>query len=244
MEAKARIYSRYVTARNERIVPERLEGLASRAPYLKRLIRRWFPTDRAASILELGCGHGALIHFAGELGYHNIRGVDASGEQIAEAERLGVPGVAQGDLLETLSACKTDSTDLVIAFDVIEHFRKDELLELADNVFRVLKPGGRWIIHAPNAESPFGARIRYGDFTHELAFTRASVGQLLLSSGFAKVECFEDEPVPHGLKSAIRWILWKLFRKLAVFWLVVETGVIRDNYILSQNLLAVAEKGR
>jgi SAM-dependent methyltransferase len=66
------------------------------------------------------------------------------------------------------------SLDAVIAFDVLEHFGRDELIPLVDAVHRVLRPGGRWIIHVPNGESPFFGSIRYGDLTHELAFTRQS----------------------------------------------------------------------
>ncbi len=55
------------------------------------------------------------------------------------------------------------SLDVVIAFDVIEHFTKTEMISLVDEVHRVLKPSGRWVIHMPNAESPFGSRILFGD---------------------------------------------------------------------------------
>jgi len=35
------------------------------------------------------------------------------------------------------------------------------------------------------------------------------------SSGFSDVECFEDEPIPHGLKSGVRWFPWKGIRGMA-----------------------------
>jgi predicted SAM-dependent methyltransferase len=76
---------------------------------------------------------------------------------------LGIDGVDQGDLLETLKAQPDASLDVVVAFDIIEHFMRDELLGFVDEVGRVLRSGGRWIIHTPNAESPFGGRMRYGD---------------------------------------------------------------------------------
>jgi SAM-dependent methyltransferase len=142
--------------------------------------------------------------------------------------------------MENLQRFPDESQDVVIAFDLIEHFTKGELLALVDEVRRVLKPGGRWIIHAPNGESPFHSRIHYGDFTHELSFTSTSIGQLLRSSDFSGVYCFEDAPVPHGLKSAIRWALWKLIRSLLRLYLAAETGV--TNGIFSQNFLVVAFK--
>jgi hypothetical protein len=126
---------------------------------------------------------------------------------------------------------------------VIEHFTRDELLGFVDQILRVLRSEGRWIIHTPNGESPFSGRMRYGDLTHELAFTRTSICQLLHSSGFSKVQCFEDAPVPHGLNSAIRWVVWKVIRSGLRVYLAVETGDTAGDAIFSQNFLIVAEKG-
>jgi 2-polyprenyl-3-methyl-5-hydroxy-6-metoxy-1,4-benzoquinol methylase len=211
-------------------------------PFLQALVHRHFPGDKAAAILDLGCGHGALIYVARQMGYRNVEGVDGSPEQVAAAERLGIEGVCLGDARKTLAEQADGSLDAVVCFDLIEHFTKDELIELLDEVYRVLKPGGRWIIHTPNAESPFGNRMFFWDFTHELAFTRTSLAQLLLSSGFREVNCYEDRPVPHGLKSAVRRLLWYGIRGLLRFYLAVETGDMGRNAIFSQNLLAVAVK--
>jgi hypothetical protein len=141
-----------------------------------------------------------------------------------------------------LRATPDASLDVVVAFDLIEYFAKDELIGLIDAVRRVLKPCACWIIHVPNAEAPFGSRMRYGDFTHELAFTRQSLTQVLLSSGFTEVSCFEDRPVPHGLKSLVRAGLWAVIRAGLLFYIAVETGAFDRNAVFSQNLLAVTRR--
>lgn len=240
---RQRIYAGYVTARDHPLAPASLDGLAPRLPYFRQMIRRHFPSNRNVSILELGCGHGALLYALHQAGYSNAIGVDGSSEQVAAAQRLGVQGVSEGGVIEALHETPDASQDVVIAFDLIEHFTKPELIDLIDDVHRVLKPGGRWIIHVPNAESPFGSRMRYGDFTHEIAFTRLSLTQVLLSSGFTQVSCFEDRPVPHGLKSLVRAGLWAMIRASLLFFLAVETGVFDRNAVFSQNLLAVATRG-
>lgn len=239
---RTRIYNHYVQARDRPLAPMTLAGLQPRAPSLRRLVQQHFPAGKDVAVLDLGCGHGALIHFARQLGYRNVRGVDGSPEQVAAAQHLGIEGVAEGDLNAMLLAQPDASLDVVVAFDVIEHFTRDELLPFVDQVHRVLKPGGRWIIHAPNGESPFGSRMRYWDLTHELAFTRSSLSQLLLSSGFSDVRCFEDKPVVHGAKSAMRWALWQGFRGLLRLYLAAETGDASGAHIFSQNLLAVATR--
>ena len=241
-EYRTRVYNAYVTGRQKALAPDSLAGLKPRLPMLQKLVRQHFPPDVSAVILELGCGHGALIHVARQMGYRNLQGVDGSPEQVAAARRLGIDGVAQGDVMETLSRQPDGSLDCVVAFDLIEHFTKNELIGLVDEVCRVLKSGGRWIIHTPNAESPFGNRMIFGDFTHELAFTRTSLAQLLLSSGFSRVSCFEDQPVPHGVKSVARWALWKVFRAFLRLYVAAETGDLGRDAIFSQNLLAVVIK--
>ena len=239
---RARIYSQYVQARSQALAPKTLEGLAPRAPSLRRLVRQHFPDSRSAAVLDLGCGHGALLHFAREAGYTSLQGVDGSSQQVEAARRLGIAGVEEGDLRAVLSAQPDVSLDVVVAYDVIEHFTRDELLPFVDEVRRVLKAGGRWIIHVPNAESPFFGAVRYGDLTHEMAFTRNSLAQLLLASGFSEVSCFEDEPVVHGGKSALRWMLWKGIRSLLRLYVAVEAGDAGGAQIFSRNLLAVARK--
>ncbi|MEJ7813251.1 MAG: class I SAM-dependent methyltransferase [Gemmatimonadaceae bacterium] len=242
LDYRARIYDSYVHARDTALAPASVEGFASRAPYLRRLVRDHFPRDRSAPVLELGCGHGTLIYFARLAGYTDVTGVDRSPEQVLEAERLGIDGVREGDLMEVLRAVPDEALELVIAFDVIEHFTREELLPFADEVRRVLRRGGQWLIHTPNAESPFFGRIRYGDLTHEQAFTRTSMGQLLLSSDFASYRCYEDSPVIHGVASALRYIVWKGVRGLLRVYLAAETGSRDPSFILSQNFLTVAVK--
>jgi 2-polyprenyl-3-methyl-5-hydroxy-6-metoxy-1,4-benzoquinol methylase len=239
---RERIYQHYVHAREQALAPPTLEGLKPCTPYLTKLIQTYFPADRRCAILDLGCGHGALIHFARREGYTNIRGVDGSKEQVAASRRLGIDGIEEGNLLAVLAEQADEMLDVVVAFDVIEHFMRDELISFVDQVFRVLRTGGCWIIHTPNGESPFCGRMRYGDITHELAFTRTSISQLLLSSGFSKVNCFEDMPIPHGLKSAVRWALWQVIRSGLRLYLAAETGDTASGAIFSQNFLTVAVK--
>lgn len=237
-----RVYGCYVKAREEELAPATVAGLMPRAPLLRQLVRRYFPENRDAQVLDLGCGHGAMIYFAREAGYRNVRGVDGSPEQVEAASRLGIKGVVQGDLRDVLREQADGSVEVIIAFDVIEHFTRDELVPFVDEVYRVLCSGGRWIMHVPNGESPFCGRMRYWDMTHELAFTRTSLTQLLLSSGFSSVRCFEDTPIVHGLKSAARWLLWKCFRSMLRLYIAAETGETSKSQVFSQNLLAVATK--
>jgi SAM-dependent methyltransferase len=238
---RARIYAKYTSATNAPLAPETTAGFAPRAANLERLIADYFPADRSARILELGCGHGALLHFARAAGYTNMTGVDGSPAQIAAARKLGIEGIREGQLMEALRDTPEASLDAVVAFDVLEHLTRDEIVDAVDAIARVLKPGGRLILHVPNGASPFGTLMIYSDFTHEVAFTPESLAQLFLASGWARVECHEDPPAVHGLKSALRYAAWRAIRAALRFYLLAETGS-REHRVLTQNLYAVAVK--
>ena len=115
-----RVYKSYVSSYNRSMDIKTLAGFKPRQPFLKKIITKYFPLNRDATIIDLGCGPGALIHFACQEGYTNITGVDYSAEQVAIADRVSIPGVRQGDLMETMRSMPDGSQDMVVAFDVIE----------------------------------------------------------------------------------------------------------------------------
>ena len=238
---RQRIYAAYTSATNAPLAPDTVEGLAPREAHLNRLIADHFPKDKAAKILELGCGHGALLHFARRAGYTNMSGVDGSPAQIAAAAKLGIAGIRQGDLMGALRETPPASLDTVVLFDVLEHLTRDEILDAIDAIHTALKQGGRLILHLPNGASPFGTLMIYSDLTHEVAFTPESLAQLFLASGWRSIESFEDPPAIHGLRSRVRALLWRAIRAVLRFYLAVETGS-RAHTVLTQNLFAVAVK--
>ncbi|HKP62019.1 MAG TPA: class I SAM-dependent methyltransferase [Polyangiales bacterium] len=238
---RSRMYARYRSLMGrDASVPVAL-GDSSRRPFYDRLVRAYLPKDKSAAVLELACGDGGLLRCLAAHGYGDALGVDLSPEQVARARAAGTTRVEQADVFTALERLPESSKDVVIAIDLLEHLDKEEVMKLLDEVHRVLRPGGRLVMHTVNAESPFFGRVRYGDFTHRNAFTKLSIAQVCLAAQFARTECHEDPPTVHGLKSAVRWGLWQATRTVLRTALVAETGSL-ENPILSQNLLAVAFK--
>ena len=242
-EYRRRFYTHYAELKQRTDVEQVRRDLALGRPYLRRLVKRFFPEDRNTRIVDLGCGSGALLLYLQQAGYLNMLGVESSPDQVEFARQLGVTGVIAADLLCFLRDSPGELYDVVVAFDVIEHFSKDEVLELLDHACRVLRPGGRLILHVPNAEGIFGSRIFWSDFTHEMAFTREGLRQLTQACGFASLQCREDVPAVHGLKSLFRRGLWWGLRAFFRLAHMAETGDPGSGLILTQNLLAVATKG-
>lgn len=236
------VYRSYVSSGAFGTISENPPDLGPRLPYLRRLIRKFFPTDKQSSVLDLGCGDGGLLFAAQELGYRQLIGVDLSPEQVKVARARELTQIHHAEIIPFLSKQEPDTFDLVVTFDVIEHLTKKELMVVIGQVHRILRNGGRWIIHVPNGQSPFFGRIRYGDFTHEIAFTQRSLASVLRVGRFSAIECFEDQPTPHGLTSLVRFILWKLLRNFLRLYIMIETGERGNDLVFSQNFLAVAQK--
>ncbi len=237
---KQRLYDAYVSSGQAGNSVSQKALLHARAPSIRALIARHMPADKSVRIVDLGCGYGPCLHFLKQSGYRNIQGFDGSAEQVELAHRLGIQEIEQQDIHSYLENAAPESIDVVLLMDVLEHLEMQELFDTLDNVHRILRTGGRVIAHVPNAEGVFGMRIRYGDLTHENAFTPKSAQQLFATIGFTHVSCFEDRPIVHGVVSAIRRAIWELGTLSFRLLLAAETG--QTSFVLSQNMLIVADK--
>jgi 2-polyprenyl-3-methyl-5-hydroxy-6-metoxy-1,4-benzoquinol methylase len=238
---KQKVYQSYVSSGH---VPDSGKSaedhLRGRSAFFKGIIRRHFPPGRESRILDIGCGHGALLYFLHKAGYRNIRGVDGSREQVEFSRRLGIPGVELGEISVFLSTCDEASAEVICLFDILEHFTRQEAFDLLTQVRRVLCSDGVCIGHVPNGEGIFGMGVRFGDLTHEQAFTASSINQMLKAMGFGVVQCFEDKPEVHGSISAARRVLWDVGTAPSRLLFAAETGT--PSVILSRNLLFVARR--
>lgn len=241
-----RVYDRYVSTGKlpKQTDPELL--FAPARPYFEKVMREHIlPSSNISSyILELACGPAPFVYLLKQGGYTQLIGIDTSAEQVALAHAIGLEKeVILGDVDDFLDKASPESFDIVLMFDILEHFSTAEQFALMDKVFTKLKKGGKVILHLPNAEARYGTRVLYGDITHKASFTRRSLEQLMLTVGFQSVRCFEDKPIIHGFISTIRRALWEIVTLWQVFMLAIETGNLRRHaYILSLNMLVVVEK--
>lgn len=240
MNYRDRIYGEYVSGHAGHLYGEvTLESLRRQYPFWEAYFGKLLPESREAAIVDLGCGEGGFVHWLREKGYGKASGIDVSPEQVARGKALGIEGVVLGKIEDFLPA-HSGEYDCIVARDVLEHFRKDEILPLLDAMFGALRPGGVFIAQTVNAESPFWGRLRHADFTHEGAFTKESIAQVLRASGFAGIEVFPQRPVAHGLKSFLRRFLWQVMELRNKTYLLAETG--SADGIFTQNLIVKAQK--
>lgn len=114
-----------------------------------RMIDRHAPLD-GKRVLDLGCGVGEYVRAFQQVGADAL-GCDIELSRLAEGHARGARGLvaAAGETLPFAS----ESLDVVVLNEVIEHVADE--VETLREVARVLAPGGRAVIFAPNRLYPF-----------------------------------------------------------------------------------------
>ncbi|MCD6317775.1 class I SAM-dependent methyltransferase [Candidatus Aerophobetes bacterium] len=224
---RKRFFKRYITNQVEYVEKISPKSFDIVARGFRKHISRFLPDGKSASILDIACGAGHLLHFLQNQGYYKAQGIDLGAEQLKIARKMGVKNIEQADLFEYLEKYK-DYFDLIIAFQLIEHLKKDEAVKSLDLIYRALKPGGKVLVTTPNAVSLGGLWISFGDFTHELVFTPRSLSQLLRVCRFSNVEVYGQGPVTYDFRSGIRTILWKFLKTILRFCFMIERGTGRS----------------
>lgn len=239
MDYKENSYSRYISTHTSH-----LYGVNSINKIEKNFIiwDKWFldfiPRDKSSKIIDLGCGDGSFVHYLQRKGYTNVTGVDVSSEQVQFAQTLGITGIVNSDIKVYLA--NNTGFDLIIARDLIEHFNINDLLSIIELTYSVLNTDGILLVQTSNGESPFFGRYRYGDISHETSFTTTSLSQIFALAGFKQMAFYPMAPTIRGLKSGVRYFLWKGIENVIKLYLLIEGGTADG--IFTQNLIAVATK--
>jgi hypothetical protein len=136
---------------------------------------------------------------------------------------------------------------MIIAFDVLEHFKSEQALELCELIYKSLRQGGTCLIRVPNAANPLSLHLRYDDITHEMCYTEKSLKDLLPFVGFSKCEVIglrtfisSDRVFWRGVIKNLfyRPLVWLFFNFLRGVYLLQGESV----KIVEPNILAVASK--
>lgn len=234
MNYKDKLYSKYVSTHTSSIYEG--EGPSKKNFYLyDSYFKRFLPKDKKGKVLDAGCGNGEFVWWLQKEGFIEAEGIDISAEQVELAKKFGIANIKAGDV-KTLSG----NYDLIFLRDVLEHFSKEEVLDVLEILQGRLNQKGSLVIQTVNAKNYLWGRLRHGDFTHDLAFTEESISQVLRVNGFKTINIYSQRPIIHGPISLIRYIFWMLLELNWRFYLIVETGSWRS--VLTQNIIVKAEK--
>lgn len=125
------------------------DKLISDNPIHQRLLKAYFAAQPwiSGKLLEVGCGEGRgvdvlLPHAESYLGLDKI-------SEVISSLKKKYPKVAfEQAVIPPFATIKDNSFDTVVSFQVIEHIKDDRLF--LEEIYRVLKPGGKAIISTPN----------------------------------------------------------------------------------------------
>jgi len=211
----------------------------------KKQYSAFMPKDKDAKIIDIACGAGHFLYFLQNEGYANSIGIDISQEQIKIAKKMGVKNVERADFFEYLPY-HIESFDMVIAIDIIEHLKKDEIIFFLDLIYKSLKKNGILLVGTVNAMSLFGASGVFIDFTHELGFTPNSLVQIMRVCNFNNVRAYGEKPAVYDFMSAMRGFLWFIVSKALKAYITIERGTGRGfrkyKYIFEPRMFAIGEK--
>jgi len=231
---RTRLYERYDSAFKKTAEVETEAGVRSYWGWCSHKILPLLDgVDRRAPLLELGCGAGYLLALLKERGFGDVLGIDVSQEQVELATRRGVE--ARCEDANAFLADNSRRYDAIVALDFVEHFTKDELLDMLPRICSALSDNGILILQTPNGEGLFPNQVVYGDLTHLTILNPGSLEQLLNVTGFGEVVFRETGPVPNSATGFVRKLLWSLIRGAATAVRVIETG--RRQRIWTENML-------
>jgi len=164
------------------------------------------PSNKMASILDIGVGVGGFLIFLRDSGYRNARGIDISPSTIMSCNQKGLSCELVEDTVRWLDGHAAEF-DFISLLDVIEHISKAELIGFLSAIQRSLKENGRLLIQTNNMQSQDAQLMRYGDITHHLGFCETSMRQVCLTAGFKQIDMF-------GLETLYAFRQWRYIQQM------------------------------
>jgi ubiquinone/menaquinone biosynthesis C-methylase UbiE len=178
----------------------------------KILINQTFP-NKSAKILELGCGGGRVGLGLAKDGYTNLTITDFSPVMVDITKAVFADtGMVQTSTIEIANACRLTYLDqswdgVIFAFNGLMCLRgRADRLEALDEIYRVLKPGGKFLFTANDREKgehadlwkkePILENSQLGDRWHDTdstpvfmhSSTESETRQELLDAGFKIIQ--------------------------------------------------------
>lgn len=186
----------------------------SQAAWYNDWIMKKFAKYLQGDILEVGCGIGNFTQSLNNFG--NVWAMDIKEEYVTtiKKEVCGKVQVGIGDIEKGNYFFGNQKFDSIVCLNVLEHIKEDD--QALNNLFKLLKNGGKLILIVPSHQFLYGKIDR--SIGHFRRYDRANLNNLMTHTGFKII----NERILNMLGGIGWWFSSKLFRKI-----IVESGQIR-----------------
>lgn len=159
---------------------------------LCRHLQRYVPEN--GRVLDLGAGYCDFIN--------NIHAAEKFAldrdESCLENAKSGIRKYVQS--CTSLQNFGPGFFDVVFASNLLEHLTFEEIEKTLDEVYRVLKLGGLFILISPNFR--YAYKEYFDDYTHKVMLTHIGLSDLLASHNLQVKECI-PRFLPFSIKSGL-----------------------------------------
>ena len=163
------------------------DEIKQRLEYYLPFFKDGLPGREAAAILDIGCGRGEWLELLGAAEL-NARGIDLNRIMVDQCRKLNLD-VTEADALSYLKKIPDNHFGAVTAFHLIEHLELGRLVNLINEIMRVLRPGGMVLFETPNPENiAVGACNFYADPTHRNPIYPPTIQFIIEQRGFHDVK--------------------------------------------------------
>ncbi|MBV8600568.1 MAG: class I SAM-dependent methyltransferase [Candidatus Eremiobacteraeota bacterium] len=153
---------------------------------------------RGETLLDIGCGWGALVIRAAQRYGVNALGITLSRRQHDEARRriaaAGLEGRAAVELLDYRSLGER-TFDKIVSVGMVEHVGRSRLRTYFESALRALKPGGFFLNHGIAEQNPRRQSYRVSGFMGRYVFPDGELLPIWSMLEFAEKSGFEVRDV-------------------------------------------------
>lgn len=176
-------------------------------------------------VLDYGCGAGHLLEQMLKQEDVNFYGLDFSADSIEETKKrtCSYPGLKQLVLVGKLpTPFKIAQFDAITFIETIEHLQDEILHETMQELYRILKPGGKIFITTPFNEDlecnlnfcPF-CRSEFHLMQHMQSFNTESLAALAHKYGF-KVDTCMSMDIEKLKLGPVKYFIKQMLKKIAI----------------------------
>lgn len=162
--------------------------------------------EQCNRVVDLACGDADFVELLVERGIEVV-GVDSDDKTYAATAAKGLPIIKQ-DVFDWLAEQPDASFDGVFSAHLIEHLPYPKVVELIEQSYRILQPGGIVVLATPNARSLFShLEMFYTHFGHITFYHPRLVTFFLDRAGFVDGQFGENPQTASPLLAKARALL-------------------------------------